>query len=420
MLQNAFVGIDVAFAKGKRLPVVVAVREEGRLAPLPLRNERSCLPPRGRGNGAAIDPAEVDAFASETVAYLTAIARRFGLRFRRIAIDAPKAPCAPSMTRRAAERAMDAQEISCFPTPTSDAFETIRVKVRRHLGDGGAVSRLPHANQLWMLVGFQLFERLEALAECLEVFPQAIAWSLGASSQHKSKVAGLTQQLVSASRHTGWPQRADLTELRDVSFGSGHDKLDAYLSAWVASLAEEDRIPLGELPDDVIWVPRLKGVASPSTDGRSRTSNVALALEELFAVQDKLRKLGVLRSQRLVTDLGEWVGMIVANAERSPSRTERGWDLRKGDRRIQVKAHAKAASNTARHTDLPYEETEFDELMLVIFSERYQLRAVYRIPVQAVRRIAPFDGKKRVVRWSAAEPWRMQDLPEELHPIRER
>lgn len=51
----------------------------------------------------------------------------------------------------------------------------------------------------------------------------------------------------------------------DVSVrGDRHDKLDAYLSAWVTSLYPEDVAACGEPPLDVIWLPSARGLAQTS------------------------------------------------------------------------------------------------------------------------------------------------------------
>ena len=153
---------------------------------------------------------------------------------------------------------MDGAGIRCFPTPTERGFDEIREKVRRHLAEGGLENSLPHANQLWMLVGFRLFEELAEVAECIEVFPQATARVLGAGGVHKGKAGGVEAQLVKAARYTGWPGgNPGDPDFSDIGFGPAHDRLDAYLSAWVAGLEERDRIPFGEPPGDVIWTPRL-------------------------------------------------------------------------------------------------------------------------------------------------------------------
>src|SRR5262249_17945436 len=121
-------------------------------------------------------------------------------------------------------------------------------------------SRLPHANQLWMFIGFALFKRLRVEWECLEVYPQATMRTLGASSIHKSKRGGVSGQLEVVSRYTGWPDPSvpQLSEaLRGVVRAPLHDALDAYASAWVASLDPQKRSAFGSPPNDVIWVPWL-------------------------------------------------------------------------------------------------------------------------------------------------------------------
>jgi hypothetical protein len=154
---------------------------------------------------------------------------------------------------------MDRQYISCFATPSRTGFDGIVGKARQHLTAGGAEARTPHANQLWMLVGFALFEALGGEYEVIEVYPQATVVALGISVDHKSTRAGFEAQLSGTAKATGWPDGDRASKLREVGYGSRHDKLDAYLSAWVASLPETQRIPRGEAPDDVIWVPRVNG-----------------------------------------------------------------------------------------------------------------------------------------------------------------
>ncbi len=153
---------------------------------------------------------------------------------------------------------MDRAGISCFTTPTASEFDRIFEKVERHLAAGGPENRIPHANQLWMVVGFRLFDRLSRLAPCIEVFPQAIARVLGSGHVHKFKSGGVEAQLAEAAVHTGWPQSGhEEPAFGDIGFGPAHDRLDAYLSAWVAALAPEERIPFGDPPDDVIWAPKI-------------------------------------------------------------------------------------------------------------------------------------------------------------------
>jgi len=255
MPEDAFIGIDVAFAKNKRLPVCACTLRHGRLCPLPLRRRDLPQPPRGRGNKLALDADVVAAFALETLTYVQAIEKALDIRVVRSAIDAPSAFKQPGRTRRAAELAMDKRNISCFATPSREEFDAIIVKARKHLESGGSESRIPHANQLWMLAGFSLFETLTRSYPCIEVYPQATVAVLGCSKVHKSKADGLAAQLRSASKATGWSGEAGQPDLEAAVFGPPHDRLDAYLSAWIASLPEGDRIACGVSPDDAIWIP---------------------------------------------------------------------------------------------------------------------------------------------------------------------
>jgi hypothetical protein len=279
--RDVYVGIDVAFAKRKRLPVALCTWNKGKLLPLPVAVRGTPPPPLGRGNVAAIDPDQVAQFAEETADYLHKIERHFGVSICRVAIDAPSDPRPEDLSRRRAEYALDQQRISCFTTPSSIDLQVIRDRVRRHLQAGGTESTLPHANQLWMFAGFALFERLRKEWECMEVFPQAIAHALGANAIHKSKPEGMTAQLTAVARATGWPVPALSTSLKGIVWGPAHDGLDAYLSAWIAALGKDRCTALGSPPDDAIWIPA--SCALPKHDnGQKAVSAVSADTETPF------------------------------------------------------------------------------------------------------------------------------------------
>jgi hypothetical protein len=256
-MTDAFIGIDLAIAKKKRLPISICTWRDGRLIPEALR-KLSIEPPKGHGNAAVLDEAQVTDFIKSAAKYINDACELLSLVPRRIAIDAPSGPREEGTRRRAAESAMDKAGISCFTTPTADEFEIIFEKVRRHLKQGGAQASIPHANQLWMSVGFQLFDELNQLAPCIEVFPQATARVVGSGQVHKSKSGAADAQLAVVAEHTGWPNEIEAgPDFFDIAFAPAHDRLDAYLSAWVAALEEPDRIAFGTPPDDVIWTPRI-------------------------------------------------------------------------------------------------------------------------------------------------------------------
>lgn len=292
-MNDAFVGIDVAFAKGKRLPIVIARWVDGDLVPYSLRSA-PFEPPRGLGNRATLDEVSVRAFALEAVHYVESVCAYLSVNPKRIALDAPSMPTNPGEKRRAAEKALDASGISCFTTPSAADFEKIAQKVQIHLAKGGQENRLPHANQLWMMVGFELYRAFSKLAPCLEVFPQATIRMLGAGALHKSKQGGVSEQMAAVSSFTGWPSSQSFeAPLAGIAFGPTHDALDAYLSAWVAALPESDRVALGKPPDDVIWVPRINSSKKKLRSYSSEHATTATAVQETqFRVRPPASKTG--------------------------------------------------------------------------------------------------------------------------------
>ena len=254
-MEPAYVGIDVACAKKKALPISVCVQRGDKLTPLALREAAG--PPHGGGNVLALGADWRDDFAAQTESYLRGVEKTFSVEIERVALDAPSEPCGDGLTRREAERALDERRISCFATPSETQFEAIVTKARAHLSAGGPENRLPHANQVWMLVGFALFERLGQTWPCLEVYPQATVALLGIGALHKSSSAGLSEQMNAVAQRFGWTEAEFKQALKQSGFGQLHDQFDAYLAAWVASLDETEREPLGKPPSDAIWVPKL-------------------------------------------------------------------------------------------------------------------------------------------------------------------
>jgi hypothetical protein len=254
-VQAAYVGIDLAFAKRKRLPVVAAIIQNDILQPLPLVTA-TAQPPRGEGNVLALSRSVLQRFADNAANYLRAVEAEFHVRIERIAIDAPSG-AAIEGGRRACEVELDRRRISCITTPTVAQFARIRERALQHLASGGRESNLPGANQIWMLVGFALFDRLQRDWECIEVFPHAIAVTIGASHVHKRFADGLRAQLAAVAELTGWPRPPEVASLRNIAHGQNHDRLDALMACWIASLTLSHREALGRPPDDAIWIPRL-------------------------------------------------------------------------------------------------------------------------------------------------------------------
>lgn len=256
-LRPAFVGIDVAFAKQKRLPICVCtVREDGSLKIRHLR--KLAPPPAGRGNVAALDPAIRKQFSEDVAGWLQNIEKELELSVRRIAIDSPSDYCRQGLKERRCESALREAGIRYISTPTKRMFSGHLAKARLHLQRGGKVVNLPHSNQFWMLVGFELFKELRRRGyECIETYPNAIVHELGCTKGHKSTTAGFEEQVSRCISACHLDRREFLASITQCGYGARHDRLDAFLSAWSASLSPAQRKLFGQVPNDAIVVPKI-------------------------------------------------------------------------------------------------------------------------------------------------------------------
>jgi hypothetical protein len=273
--MDVFIGIDVACAKGKYLPLVICSKENGRLIPFPLANY-PIKPPRGLGNALTLHEKVNQAFANDAASYIETICDAFHLNPVRIGIDSPLRPRDNILKRRLAEQALDGSGISCYTTPSSDDFEVIKAKGIAHVQADKPIQNLPHAHQIFMLLGFALNERLSKAAECIEVYPHVTVKQLGFADIHKSKGNQAELQLSAMSHYTGWPRNNDDWEQAgNMCLGPMHDRVDAYSAAWVASLSEQERICFGD-PEkgDAIWIPKVKPINSPMAKPLTKTKPI--------------------------------------------------------------------------------------------------------------------------------------------------
>src|ERR1700722_15714428 len=205
-MTDIFVGIDVAFAKQKRLPICFCIWEDLKLVPICLSGALAATVPRGSGNRGALSATIVEQFACDVSRFFREFEKQQAFTIRRIAIDAPSAVRDNEKECRSAEAALRLRGISFIKTPTQGELGKACTEALSHLEAGGKESRIPYANQLWMLVGFALFKQLRKDWDCLEVYPQAAMHILGAATIPKKKPEGLRNQLRAVLQQTHWMQ----------------------------------------------------------------------------------------------------------------------------------------------------------------------------------------------------------------------
>jgi hypothetical protein len=180
-----YIGIDVACAAGKRLPLC-AVSGCDPITPLKIPAYLSGAIPRGLGNREIVAPAPFQKAALDVATALVRIADEMEWRIARVAIDAPAAP--PRTGSRASEDELGLAGISCIRTPSVAGWVGIRCKCVEHLESGRDLSTLPHANKVWMLYGFELFAISEAASR-----PKSLKSTRPRLSAHCWAVASISQ-----------------------------------------------------------------------------------------------------------------------------------------------------------------------------------------------------------------------------------
>lgn len=251
MEDGLHLGIDVACAKTKVLPVAALSRRAERLSLAPLRQVPN--PPKGPGNLViARDEPALHHYIKRTVEWLKELERFHGQKIVRIAIDGPSFPSSETGMRDS-EKHLMAEGISFIKTPSQSYFESKTGQVSALAGSQLVESRLPGANIWWMRVGFLLFEALESAGmRCIETYPQAILRKTGYTGGHKRRcVADQLTHLITISKIAGLSS----SRLREAFFGSPNDRVDALMAAWVASLPPDKLYHFGKHQDDQICVP---------------------------------------------------------------------------------------------------------------------------------------------------------------------
>lgn len=136
-------------------------------------------------------------------------------------------------------------------------------------------------------------------------------------------------------------------------------------------------------------------------------SQAVQALAEIQNGMEKLRRLRVIRSQKVVGDLGEWVVAQVFDGELATSKGNRNWDILAEGERIQVKAHAKAPDNSTRWTGFPKAPRGYDAMVVVVFSPAFRVLELYKVPAEDVGRLLRTSGNKLRLHWDDLGAWRV-------------
>lgn len=125
--------------------------------------------------------------------------------------------------------------------------------------------------------------------------------------------------------------------------------------------------------------------------------DVANEIAQLSASIQRLRTLGVIRSQKIVGDVGEWIAAALFGGRIAEAKNQKGWDLACDMGNIQVRAHAKSEDNRTSWTSIAGLPNDCKELAVVVLTHELKISRVFRVPTAEAKRRA----RKERLAWSA-------------------
>lgn len=132
-----------------------------------------------------------------------------------------------------------------------------------------------------------------------------------------------------------------------------------------------------------------------------------------FDAMKELRMQGILINKKDFTcQIGEWLVETIYEGKRAKSGIQKGWDVDVKGKHIQVKAHAKAETNNSKFTIVDKNSTEtIDELIIVVFTFDYKLKAFYKVPWNEALPLIELRGKdtpRNEITWSSINAYKIE------------
>ena len=93
------------------------------------------------------------------------------------------------------------------------------------------------------------------------------------------------------------------------------------------------------------------------------------AIKNFFMAISKLKQLGIIRSDKYLGDIGEYICVQLYNMQLSKSQRQEGYDGLIGDKRCQVKFH-----NSPKRTNIYVGDPSKYDLLIVVLGPNSKLR----------------------------------------------
>lgn len=136
-------------------------------------------------------------------------------------------------------------------------------------------------------------------------------------------------------------------------------------------------------------------------------TRITRSFDKLSSAIDDLTDLGVIRSRKYLPDFAEWLVAQLYSGKLAESKTQKYWDVKIKNNKVQVKAHSKAVSNSNRWTPIK-DINKFDILVIVVFTVNFKVRELYHIPTQKLKPYLKPYKKNYKVNWNEIKEWEVK------------
>jgi len=143
---------------------------------------------------------------------------------------------------------------------------------------------------------------------------------------------------------------------------------------------------------------------------------------------------GVIRSHRIIGDIGESILADAFNLELNKQTSKEGYDAKaekdikilacsiKNDQKIEIKTHVKADKNKYSQTEFSKKNSEapkFDWLMILALNEEFSFERFMILPKSEFEGIAADKDGKKSVKWNKVEEKISSDEIEKIPALRD-
>ena len=134
------------------------------------------------------------------------------------------------------------------------------------------------------------------------------------------------------------------------------------------------------------------------------------ALHNYFQSLNGLKELGIVTNKKdFTSQIGEWLVEEVYDGKRADSGIQKYWDVESNIGKIQVKTHSKSKTTTARWSAIKYDvDAEVDFVVIVVFSEDYQLNEFYQVPWKDCLNLIRRNKDRDVLMWDHLKDFKIE------------